>query len=100
MMPTTNARNRLTVTCCAIAGYLILLVIGVAANSAHAAEDRTVTVAGRGLDPLGGVLADARVTLMRDGQRVTDANSDQSGRFALGSSEAGRYRVRVEAQGF
>jgi vitamin B12 transporter len=101
-MPTANAANRrrLTVTCCAIAGYLILVVTGVVANSAHAAEDPAARVTGRVLDPLGGVIANARVTLLRDGQPVTDASTDQSGRFALGSSEAGRYRVRVEAQGF
>ena len=57
-------------------------------------------MAGRVLDPLGGAIAHARVTLIRDDQPVTDASSDASGHFALTSADAGRYRVHVEAQGF
>lgn len=98
-------RNRLTVkwaraTRGVIAGCLVLLMTGVAAASAQTADNRTATVAGRVLDPLGGAIAHAKATLIRDDQPVTDATSDASGRFALASHESGRYRVRVEAQGF
>ena len=98
-------RNRLTetwdrTTTCVIAGCLILLTTGVVASSAQAAPDHVATVAGRVLDPLGGVVANARVTLIRDDEPVTDASSDKLGRFALTSKDEGRYRVHVEAQGF
>jgi iron complex outermembrane receptor protein/vitamin B12 transporter len=83
-----------------IAGCLVFLAATFAVPSARAAEDRTAAVAGRVLDPLGGAIANAKVTLIRDGQPVTEATSDESGRFALASNEAGRYRLRVEAQGF
>ena len=78
----------------------LVLSRGRAAASAQAAEDRTAAVAGRVLDPLGGAIANAKVTLIRDDQPVTDASSDASGRFALASTDAGRYRVHVEAPGF
>jgi len=52
------------------------------------------------LDPLGGAIAHAKVTLIRDDQPVTDATSDESGRFTVASNEAGRYQVHVEASGF
>ena len=100
-------RNSLTVLWnrtarCVIAGRLILFLFatGVAATSAYSAADHTATATGRVLDPLGGAIANATVTLMRDDQPVTTAISDESGRFVLASNEAGRYRVRVEAQGF
>ena len=98
-------RNRLTVkwaraTGGVIAGCLVLLTTGVAATSAQTADNRTATVTGRVLDPLGGAIANAKATLIRDDQPVTDATSDASGRFALAFNESGRYRVRVEAQDF
>ncbi len=97
-------RNRQTVTWnrstrWMIAECLIVLAIGVAAISAQAAEDHTATVAGRVLDPLGGAIAHAKVTLIRDDQPVTDATSDESGRFTVASNEAGRYQVHVEVAG-
>jgi iron complex outermembrane receptor protein/vitamin B12 transporter len=107
MMPTASDlnRHRLIVTLThatrwLIAGCLVLVATTVAASSAQAAGDRTAGVAGRVLDPLGGAIAHATVTLIRDDRPVTEATSDESGRFALESSESGRYRVHVEAQGF
>jgi vitamin B12 transporter len=110
MMPTASDQNpnRLIVsltraTRWLIAGCLVLVATTVAAPSAQAAEaaeDRTAAVAGRVLDPLGGAIAHATVTLIRDDQPVTEATSDESGRFALTSRESGRYRVHVAAQGF
>jgi vitamin B12 transporter len=82
-----------------IAGALVL-VTGLFASSAHAADDHAATVTGRVLDPLGGAIAHAKVTLIRDQQAVTDAVTDESGRFAVGSDESGRYQVRAEAPGF
>ncbi len=83
-----------------IAGCLVLVSTGFSASSAQAAEDHTAAVAGRVLDPLGGAIANAKVTLLRDGEPVTDASCDASGHFALTATDAGRYRVHVEAQGF
>jgi vitamin B12 transporter len=83
-----------------IAGCLVLAATTVAASPAQSAEDRTAAVEGRVLDPLGGAIAHAAVTLVRDDHPVTAATSDESGRFALGSRESGRYRVHVEAPGF
>ena len=83
-----------------IAGCLVLAATTVAASPAQAAEDRTAAVEGRVLDPLGGAIAHATVTLVRDDHPVTAATSDESGRFALASRESGRYRVHVEAPGF
>jgi iron complex outermembrane receptor protein/vitamin B12 transporter len=65
---------------------------------AEAAQSGAVT--GVVVDQLGGVVAGAKVTLTRDGQRVADATSDAEGRFTLAVSEAGRYGVDVAAQGF
>ena len=76
------------------------MAIGLFASSADAADDRAATVTGRVLDPLGGAIAHAKVTLIRDEQAVTDAITDESGRFAVGSDESGRYQVHVEAPGF
>jgi iron complex outermembrane receptor protein/vitamin B12 transporter len=82
-----------------IAGVLIILGTSLFANAALA-DDRAATVAGRVLDPLGGAIAHAKVTLIRDQQAVTDATTDESGRFAVSANESGRYQVRVEAPGF
>lgn len=65
---------------------------------ADAAQSGAVT--GVVVDQLGGVVANARVTLTRDGQRVADATSDAEGRFTIAVSDAGRYGVDVAAQGF
>src|SRR5260370_17330887 len=83
-----------------MAGCSVLVSTGLAASSAQGADDHAAAVAGRVLDPLGGAIANAKVTLMRDGQPVTDARSDALGHFALTSTDAGRYRVHVEPQGF
>ena len=82
-----------------IAGALVL-VTGLFGSSAHAADDRAATVTGRVLDPLGGAIAHATVTLIRDQQAVSDAITDESGRFAVESDQSGRYQVRAEAPGF
>ena len=82
-----------------IAGALVL-VTGLFGSSAHAADDRAATVTGRVLDPLGGAIAHATVTLIRDQQAVSDAITDESGRFAVESDQSGRYQVRAAAPGF
>lgn len=82
-----------------IAACAVLLWAGPAVTSAHAAQNHAV-VTGRVLDPLGGAIAHATATLVSDGQPVAAATTDDEGRFGLASSASGRYRVRVEAQGF
>jgi iron complex outermembrane receptor protein/vitamin B12 transporter len=75
-----------------------LMVCSMSATRADAAQSGAVT--GVVVDQLGGVVANAKVTLTRDGQRVADATSDAEGRFTLVVSDAGRYGVDVSAQGF
>jgi iron complex outermembrane receptor protein/vitamin B12 transporter len=83
-----------------IAGVLIVLGTSLSARPAHAADDRAATVTGRVLDPLGGVIAHAKVTLVRDEHAVTDTTTDESGRFTVGFNTSGRYQVHVDAPGF
>src|SRR5712692_5794341 len=80
-----------------IAGSLILAAASLAAPSAYAAEDHA-TVAGRVLDPLGGAIPDAAVALVRDGQPVSEAKSDEQGRFALSSNRSEERRVGKECR--
>lgn len=98
-------RNSSTLTWNRLATWTVatvLVVIGSAvfASVASAAADRVATVSGRVLDPLGGAIVHAKVTLIRDEQAVTDTTTDESGRFTLVSNEAARYSVHVEAPGF
>jgi vitamin B12 transporter len=106
-MPIAHAgiRNRYVLRCnrstrWMIVGVLAVLGTSLSGTAAHAADDRAATVSGRVLDPLGGVIANAKATLLHDHRLVTDATSDESGRFVLATNESGRYRIRVEAQGF
>ena len=58
------------------------------------------TLSGKVLDPLGGVVANAKVTLLQQGREIGEANSDQDGQFVFSGLDPGRYSLRVEAPGF
>ena len=68
-----------------------------AATAAHA---QSTTITGQISDPLGGRVAAATVTLLRDGQQMQQTTSDADGIFTFREVPANRYAVRVEAAGF
>src|SRR6185295_2011369 len=57
-------------------------------------------VTGTVSDPLGGRVASAAVTLLRDGQPAGQATTDEAGQFTFASVPEARYPVRAEATGF
>jgi iron complex outermembrane receptor protein/vitamin B12 transporter len=77
-----------------------IVTVGISASVAGAADEGTPTVVGRVLDPLGGTIPSAQVTLLRDYDPVAHTTSDASGHFSFAVQAAGRYRVHVEATGF
>jgi iron complex outermembrane receptor protein/vitamin B12 transporter len=57
-------------------------------------------VTGTVSDPLGGRVASASVTLLRDGQPAGQATTDEAGQFTFASVPEARYQIRAEAGGF
>jgi hypothetical protein len=51
-------------------------------------------------DPSGAHVADAKVTILKDGSEVATMQSGADGRFAFEELKAGTYDVRVDAKGF
>jgi hypothetical protein len=51
-------------------------------------------------DPSGAHVADAKVTILKDGNEVATMQSDAEGRFAFEGLKAGKYDMRVDAKGF
>jgi vitamin B12 transporter len=82
----------------------LLGVFCVVAVMVGAAERLTAqsqgSVSGEVVDALGARVADAAVTLMRDGSRVAQTKSSAEGTFAFQNVDAGRYQVSATAQGF
>lgn len=79
---------------------LLALVVGgvfLAAVSARAADG---SLRGAVVDPLGGVVAGARVELLRDGAAATQAVTDGLGKYTFGGLADGRYTVTASAAGF
>jgi vitamin B12 transporter len=74
---------------------LVLLMSSVAALPAGAA-----TIQGKVTDPLGAVVPNAQVTLLRKGSVVTTTRAAADGTFVFSTVEAGRCRVAAEAKGF
>jgi len=73
-----------------------LLTAGVS-QSAAAAD---ALLNGKVLDQLGAPIDMARVTLLRDSQRVNDTTSNPRGEFTFGGLAEGRYQVEAIAAGF
>lgn len=74
-----------------------VMAIGAGANVA--AQERNL-VAGTVVDQLGGQVARATVTLLRDGQRVGETSSNDLGAYSFDNLPEGRYRLTVRADGF
>lgn len=77
---------------------LLIILSFLIATPFWAAEGSTIR--GKVLDPLGGPIAGAAVTLHRGGSSVARAQSGTQGEFSFSSLAAGRYRVSVAAKGF
>ena len=75
----------------------IILVIG-SFSAARAADTGSIT--GTVVDPLGAVVPHATVTLLRDGQAVTETQSGTQGEFAFEALPEARYRLQARAEGF
>jgi vitamin B12 transporter len=58
------------------------------------------SISGAVVDSLGGRLAGAKVTLVRDGKQIADTVSDAQGEFTFGTVESTRYQISVSAAGF
>lgn len=66
-----------------------------------ATEARSLgTLSGKVLDPLGGAVSGARVTLLQEAKETGAARTDQDGVFVFSGLDTGRYSVRVEGKGF
>jgi vitamin B12 transporter len=57
-------------------------------------------IAGRVVDPLGAVVPNASVSLLRNGASVGEKTADARGDFVFEDVAPGRYEVRAQAQGF
>ena len=68
--------------------------------AAPAAYAQSTTIIGEISDPLGGRVAAATVTLLRDGQQVQQTTTDTNGVFVFREVPENRYALRVEAAGF
>jgi len=55
---------------------------------------------GEVFDPLGGVVPNAKVMLVRNGETVGSTTTDAQGMFVFSVPESGRYSVHAEAPGF
>ena len=77
----------------------LAFVLFLAVSHAALAQSRAI-VSGQVSDPLGGRVASATITLLRDAQQVDQTRSDETGAFAFRDVAEGRYAVRVEATGF
>ena len=88
--------KRLTRRGIAVAGVLLALVL--TCQPMAAADEGTIQ--GTVLDQLGGAVPDARVALLRDGQRVTSTTSNPRGEFTFDGLAEGRYQIDVTAPGF
>jgi hypothetical protein len=51
-------------------------------------------------DPSGAHVADAKVTILKEGNEVATMQSGADGRFAFEGLKAGKYDMRVDAKGF
>jgi hypothetical protein len=51
-------------------------------------------------DPSGQHVADAKVTILKEGKEVASMQSDADGRFAFKELKEGKYDIRVDAKGF
>jgi vitamin B12 transporter len=80
--------------------FLIVLVSSSLAISTILDAQQTAKVHGEVRDPLGALVANASVDLLRNDQVVASTKSDQEGSFSFDIADVGRYRVRASARSF
>ena len=91
----TSRRWRLAVACRPL--FLSLLIVAGIGRPAKAADG---SVGGKVVDQLGAPIGGAAVTLLREGQRVSDTTTDARGEFTFAAVPDGRYQVEASASGF
>jgi vitamin B12 transporter len=78
----------------------VLALVSLLSFGTTVAAQESAQVSGAVVDPLGARLPNATVTLLRDGQRVSDTMSTERGEYSFPMVTAGRYQVQVRAEGF
>jgi len=91
----TSRLRRLAMACRPL--FFTLIVVNALSRPAAAAD---APLSGKVLDQLGAPIANAAVTLVRDGQRVNDTVTDANGEFTFAAVTPGRYQVEAAASGF
>ena len=91
----TSRLRRLAMACRPL--FFSVILINALSRPAAAAD---ASLSGKVMDQLGAPIANAAVTLVRDGERVNDTTTDASGEFTFGAVTAGRYHVEAAASGF
>jgi vitamin B12 transporter len=79
------------------AGLVLALALTLIPNLAYAAAG---TIRGTITDPLGAVVTNAQVQLLREGRPVATTSTDADGKYHFGLLPPGRYQVRAAAEGF
>jgi vitamin B12 transporter len=77
----------------------LFLVIVITVGPAFAAGDRG-SITGTVVDPLGAAIAGASVSLLHNGDDLSQAATDERGAFLFADVSSGRYQIRVVAPGF
>jgi vitamin B12 transporter len=94
----STAANCLTISRFTIATVLLLLVFAGAPLALHAQQAGKIH--GEVRDPLGAVVIDASVELIRDGQVAATTKTDREGMFDFDIASPDRYIVRASAPSF
>jgi vitamin B12 transporter len=79
------------------ATFALLIVVS---TSIRISAGEGASIAGNVVDPLGGTISDASVTLLKNEQEVGRTTTDGRGTFTFANVSAGRYQLRVEATAF
>src|SRR5437867_4276160 len=77
----------------------LCFLLAITAGSAFAAGNRG-SITGSVVDPLGEAIAGASVSLLHNGDEVSQAATDERGAFLFPDVSSGRYQLHVVAQGF
>ena len=81
-------------------GFVHGLVLLIALLGTALRAQITGTIHGKVLDPVGSVVSQANVFLLRDTKQIAQGTSDAEGSFTLSAPGSGTYTVRVDAPGF
>lgn len=78
------------------------LALAVALNAVSASAAVITIIRGTVRDPMGAVVSQAHVDLLRngDGQPVMSTTTDEQGRYSFSSVPPGRYQLRAQTPGF